>query len=463
MRSFVSIIEDTNRSENGILLMRLRLERAKLETTAQLLSWFDPTDSRAYAMHKTAHSLMENLAECLSILDHHRKLPSRNSLNIKLTPVGTEELQVMVMEVSVLNDYLLKVVQSDQELDLEQNDQIAISMGHSTPPSAGLISERIETDHKEALVQEYTTTYTRLEHPKGQLLERLVKFYAELLTRFSNEQPECVDVSNQFRLWGLAVKSEYLYKALDHDMIGSRNIHVVGAHRQRFRKNAGRVVFRAREMHLRYIRIHVEVPSLPQVGMKDFSMMLGNKAESTKAALRTVEDLLASEVVRLLDASVDLIEPASHALTEAANLAVRNKRTTDGVTIDLELIQRVFDEQATVLRKWKEKHRKDIEVKLVEKSPAKLASVADAIENIINILMEFPTTLKSRSDLDPIRKDIDERMKGFEASVQSLVNLERQLDSIDAPPLYRDITRDRVIISVTGALVVDQETDPASV
>lgn len=129
MRSFVSITEDTNRSENGILLMRLRLERAKLETTAQLLSWFDPTDSRAYAMHKTAHSLMENLAECLSILDHHRKLPSRNSLDIKLTPVGTEELQVVVMKVSVLNDYLLKVVQSDQELDLEQIDQIAIFNG----------------------------------------------------------------------------------------------------------------------------------------------------------------------------------------------------------------------------------------------------------------------------------------------------------------------------------------------
>lgn len=58
----------------------------------------------------------------------------------------------------------------------------------------------------------------------------------------------------------------------------------------------------------------------------------------------------------------------------------------DGVTIDLESIQRVFNEQATVLQKWKEKHRKDIEAKLVEKSPAKLASVADAIENIINIL-----------------------------------------------------------------------------
>lgn len=73
-------------------------------------------------------------------------------------------------------------------------------------------------------MQEYTTTYTRLEHSSGELLERLVKFCTGLLTLFSNEQPEYADDSNQFRLWGLAVKSEYLYKALDHDMIGSRNV-----------------------------------------------------------------------------------------------------------------------------------------------------------------------------------------------------------------------------------------------
>jgi hypothetical protein len=93
--------------------------------------------------------------------------------------------------------------------------------------------------------------------------------------------------------------------------------------------------------------------------------------------------------VQLLDSAVDLIEPASQALAEAAKSAARNKRPKDAVKVDLESIQRVFDEQAAVLQKWKEKHRQDIEVKLVEKSPAKLASVADAIENIASVLRKL--------------------------------------------------------------------------
>lgn len=161
-------------------------------------------------------------------------------------------------------------------------------------------------------------------------------------------------------------------------------------------------------------RIRTELPSLPEVGMEDFTKTSRDTAGSTVAALRTVElcirtlrncvfstvrfareypiqieDLHASDVVWLLDVSVDLIEPASQALTKAAKLAARNKRPKDTVNLDLELVQRVFGEQAAVLQKWKEKHREDIEVKLVEKSPAKLASVADAIENIAKFLRKL--------------------------------------------------------------------------
>lgn len=98
-------------------------------------------------------------------------------------------------------------------------------------------------------------------------------------------------------------------------------------------------------------RIRTELPSLPEVGMEDFTKTSRDTAGSTVAALRTVElcirtlrncvsstvrfareypiqieDLHASDVVRLLDVSVDLIEPASQALTKAAKLAARNKR-----------------------------------------------------------------------------------------------------------------------------------------
>lgn len=77
--------------------------------------------------------------------------------------------------------------------------------------------------------------------------------------------------------------------------------------------------------------------------------------------------------------------------------------------------------------------------------------------------MELPTVVENGTDLDLTGKNIRERMKGFETSVQSLVTLEPQLDSIDEPPPYQKIRRDRVIISVTGSvtgpLVVGRERD----
>ena len=46
-------------------------------------------------------------------------------------------------------------------------------------------------------------------------------------------------------------------------------------------------------------------------------------------------------------------------------------------------------------------------------------------------------------------------MKGFEASIQSLVTLEPQLASIDAPPSYQKATKDRAIVGVTGQIERD--------
>jgi hypothetical protein len=96
-------------------------------------------------------------------------------------------------------------------------------------------------------------------------------------------------------------------------------------------------------------------------------------------------DIDASDVARLLDISVDHIEPASEALSKAARRAADGE-PRDGVRVDFESIQRVFHEQAEALQKWKAKHRQDIETKLAEKNPAKLASASDAIMNIATLL-----------------------------------------------------------------------------
>jgi hypothetical protein len=91
-------------------------------------------------------------------------------------------------------------------------------------------------------------------------------------------------------------------------------------------------------------------------------------------------------VTRLLDISVDLITPATEAFSKATKDATADTRSRDDPIVDLESIQRVFEEQSAQLQKWKVKHREDIVLKLAENNPAKLASVADAVENIAKVL-----------------------------------------------------------------------------
>jgi hypothetical protein len=159
-------------------------------------------------------------------------------------------------------------------------------------------------------------------------------------------------------------------------------------------------------------QVYVEIPKLPRVGTDDLlDATTSNPAESTKAVLRTIElvirnlgnilpsivsftrqhtfqseSIAASDVTRLLDISVDLITPATEAFSKATKDAMADTRSRDDPIVDLESIQRVFEEQSAQLQKWKVKHREDIVLKLAENNPAKLASVADAVENIAKVL-----------------------------------------------------------------------------
>ena len=112
------------------------------------------------------------------------------------------------------------------------------------------------------------------------------------------------------------------------------------------------------------------------------------------------DDVDASDVVALLDISVDLIAPAAEVLSKVEPPSKVEPRSR----IDIESISRVFDEQASVLRKWKDKNRHTIETKLVSQSPAKLASAANAVGNIAKLLSKssFPCIvfpLTCRTDL----------------------------------------------------------------
>jgi hypothetical protein len=165
------------------------------------------------------------------------------------------------------------------------------------------------------------------------------------------------------------------------------------------------------------------IPDLPDAGIADFTDVERNAAESTGAVLQTVklvvqtlqhsvpsttrmardysvrsEDMLASDVTKLLDICVDLVSPATKALSRASQKAAVRTSQSNTTTVDYVHIQQVLKDRAQQLQTWKEQHREDIESKLANK-PHKLASVAEAIKGIATILSKWQTC--SEGDIEP--------------------------------------------------------------
>lgn len=153
------------------------------------------------------------------------------------------------------------------------------------------------------------------------------------------------------------------------------------------------------------------MPFLVDVNAEDLTKAKIMPGESTQAVLGTIElvvhtlqsclpsttrmsrqysmqseDMLASDVTRLLDISVDLIDPASKAFSYVAEQSTTKDLAGNAATVEFQSIRRVFDEQAAILRDWNAKHTQDIELKLANNSPAKLASIADSVQRIVTIL-----------------------------------------------------------------------------
>ncbi|KAI1328468.1 hypothetical protein F5Y16DRAFT_398399 [Xylariaceae sp. FL0255] len=474
--SYSTVIKGSRR--NAHLSSRLLSERARFETIVQGLSRYDDADMSPEMKEKLIKLMKTNAAnlERAAEMFHRGEQRPTSVKTIKEYFGGGRELQDLVEIISQVNSSLTMVLQiATYRLSHQINDQIdelaretqrrlqRLALGENTDSSQPTKVDQEETmSHK----TEITQRGVRPEQPRGQLLERLVRLSAELLVLFSNELPEYAEISNQFRLWGLAIESEGLYRALNSETQDLEKSQYRGMIQLLFRSNIriGRVlVWWANnveekslqdEWHVVLARctaaieqVHSELPGLPEVGMDDFSKTKRDAAGSTKAVLRTVElcirtlrnclpptinfaraypiqieDLPASEVARLLDVSVDLIEPAAQAFKKAVGSTARKKEPKDVVEVDLDSIYNVFNAQAAILQEWKDKHRQDIELKLGENSPAKLASIADAIENITSVLLELPNALGGVVDQVPA----------------------------DPPPPYQKNSKDRMFISVTG-------------
>jgi hypothetical protein len=135
------------------------------------------------------------------------------------------------------------------------------------------------------------------------------------------------------------------------------------------------------------------------------------------------EDMLASDVTKLLDICVDLVSPATKALSRASQKAAVRTSQSNTTTVDYVHIQQVLKDRAQQLQTWKEQHREDIESKLANKYPYKLsnkypyklsnkypyklsnkypyklAAVAEAIKGIATILSKWQTC--SEGDIEP--------------------------------------------------------------
>jgi hypothetical protein len=173
-----------------------------------------------------------------------------------------------------------------------------------------------------------------------------------------------------------------------------------------------------------------EIPSLLDVDAKDLERSRHTPEETNSIALTTIEIVVrtlqsclpattmisrqysmqsevrqASDVTRLLDISMNLIDPVRKAFSQIPVLYTpkflmkdqgkdskddqAQDKTKDAASVDFESISRVFDEQAKALQDWKTKHKSDFELELANSSPAKLASIADSIQNIMAILCEY--------------------------------------------------------------------------
>jgi hypothetical protein len=75
--------------------------------------------------------------------------------------------------------------------------------------------------------------------------------------------------------------------------------------------------------------------------------------------------------------------------------------------------------------------------------------------------VELPITLQGEPGRGQVGQTLDTMMKGFEASIQSLVTLEPHLAFTDVPPPYQKISNDRVIISMTGEITPVDPVLPA--
>ncbi|KAH8668957.1 hypothetical protein BX600DRAFT_265926 [Xylariales sp. PMI_506] len=386
-------------------------------------------------------------------------------------------------------------VQSPESASKNQDDPVI----EDAPPRKSIeaIEKPLErSEHASLALDELTPPWE--EQTRGQMLQGLVNASEAFLLQVSEERAVFSDVSTRFRVWKTAIESEYLYDALDFFAASKpdRPQHHVDMGNLLFRSVirinrvliwwlqarreaiSGKWYHQIQECTNNINHVFSKIPDLPDAGVADFVKANRSAAESARVVLETIglvvktleksvpsttriareysiqsENMAAADVTQLLDTCVELIDPAAEALSRVSkvspNMTSRALQKSPAPVESLSILQ-AFNTQALRLRSWKALYREDIELKLADKNPAKLASLAEAIKNIVAIMSEVLSTLG-----DNLPHGIDEaklrtKMEDLDTFVQSLDALGPQLKSIKVQSRFRKTPEGQVILNVLG-------------
>ncbi|KAH7118521.1 hypothetical protein B0J13DRAFT_532602 [Dactylonectria estremocensis] len=335
------------------------------------------------------------------------------------------------------------------------------------------------------------------DEPSGLLIEHLGTYCGMLLKACGRKHSSFAEISNCFHLWVRAVESEGIYDAVDQASQDPTSIN---------RQSLGRLLLRTEvqigqilvwwqqeisdkstDRELRALlgqcattlmQAQKDFPWLPTLEPGDIELTIHGNDGVAGAALEIVQVLVnnlatclpsivdfcrkrqrqeisAADVVDMLQLSVELIEPASDALSQAAANANADNASTNESKVDFDHIRSVFDKQSAELAKWREKHGQDIVTKLAQKNNAKLAAVADTVGNIANYFVEFPALLDARTGAQRTGQSVGSIMSPLNAYIEALNQLDPQIELTEPPPMYSEKDKNHVpFIGRNGSLQV---------
>ncbi|KAK7408679.1 hypothetical protein QQX98_009147 [Neonectria punicea] len=431
-------------SEWRLQSSKMIIERARLETTMQQLAranldTFSGLKSVVVGLLSDMTNSLENAATLANAIES--RTGSMAVLQFAFREDAWRQTMDRIIEMNAQLEKVATIVAKQKRDEPETNDSAGMSESANLPEP--VMNEILNTLHNrtgeppEKLEQHLKLMDVPVspkispsaeEEPSGSLIERVGTCCGMLLKACGKKYSNFVEILDCFQLWVRAVESEGLYDAIDQASQDPTNID---------RQSLGRLLLPTEvqigeilvwwqqeisdkstdgELHIllsqcadAMMEAKQDFPWLQTSEPGDIKVPRSDIDGLTGAALEIVQllvnnlatclpsivdfcrkrqrsEISAADVAEMLQLSVELIEPASEALSQAAANARADSTSTDESKVDFDHIRSVFDKQSAELTKWREKHGQDIVAKLAQKNDAKLAAVADTVGNIADFL-----------------------------------------------------------------------------